>query len=320
MCIEQITVGVLRLFVLTFIITLLSCRQLPQYEENTTSGRISTKSDTLIQNGYSKSAGGEALLLTRYTSFEDLMSVVQIKYVTHSTPAVFLTYHYGSREVTSVLKKGINQEDFVKAGNGNFWERLKVGFRCPYAVIHRNELRTVENLGRRKISFGIGDLAFYDLAETMVQHISDEDRINMSVKDLSEKGYLNTFNHIIAQALMTSMFSETLADFVADVHERYNMPELVTGKFTQTQLSDIETGPVDNYLDMINNEWGQELGKVLRKKYHIDKQTYWTPGLLTDYLNDIQSYHSWVFKIAFEPFRPTDEVVIRFARKMNMVN
>ena len=260
------------------------------------------------------------MLLTQYNSFEELKSVVQIKYVTNSTPAVFLHYSYGGREVTSVLKKGINQEDFVNAGNGNFWDKLGVGLRCPYAVLHRSELRTVENLGRRKITFGIGDLAFYDLAETMVLHISDEDRINMSQKDLSEKGYLNTFNHVIAQALMTSMFSETLADFVADVHERFNMPELVTGKFTEAQLSDIETGPVDNYLDMINNEWGQELGKVLREKYHIKKNTYWTPGLLADYLNDIQSYHSWVFKIAFEPFRPTDEVVIRFVKKINMVS
>ena len=127
----------------------------------------------------------------------------------------------------------------------------------------------------------------------MANQISDEDYLNLSCEELSEKGYLNTFNHITAQAFMTSIFSERLADFIADVHELYNMPELITGDFTEQQLADFENGPVDNYVDMINNEWGQELGKVLGKKYGIDRHTIWTPQLLRDYLNDIQLYHSW---------------------------
>jgi hypothetical protein len=178
----------------------------------------------------------------------------------------------------------------------------------------------IENLGRRRPwQFGKGDVAFYDLAEAMVQHIAAVDTIDMPARDLSEKGYLNTFNHITAQAFMTSIFSEELADFVADVHERFNMPELIAGHFTEKQLSDMETGPVDNYIDIINNEWGQELGKVLRKKYGLTKQTVWTPALLTAYLNDIQSYHSWAFQIGFTPFRSSDEKVIQFANKINTV-
>ena len=87
----------------------------------------------------------------------------------------------------------------------------------------------------------------------MANQISDEDYLNLSCEELSEKGYLNTFNHITAQAFMTSIFSERLADFIADVHELYNMPELITGDFTEQQLADFENGPVDNYVDMINN-------------------------------------------------------------------
>ena len=75
----------------------------------------------------------------------------------------------------------------------------------------------------------------------------------------------------------------------------------------------------NQYIDIINNEWGQELGKALRIKYKIDQDTEWTPDLLASYLNDVQSYYSWVFQIGFEPFRASDEIVIRFSRKTNTV-
>jgi hypothetical protein len=273
--------------------------------------------------------GNEALLLTRFTSLEEFKEVVTIQYaedLSESTgkktgkPQVLLTYRSDGREVTSILKSGISQADFLNTRKGTIWNKALLGLRCPYAYINRKDLMTVENLGRRRpFAFGKGDVAFYDLAETMVKHISVEDTISMSSADLSEKGYLNTFNHITAQAFMTSIYAEKLADFVADVHELYNMPELITGDFSEKQLADFENGPVDKYLDMINNEWGQELGKVLRKKYTISRLTYWTPKLLADYLNDIQSYHSWAFQIGFKPFRVTDEIVIRFAGKINMV-
>ena len=168
--------------------------------------------------------------------------------------------------------------------------------------------------------FGEGDLAFYDLAETMVYNISDDDLTLMPSEDLSEKGYLNTFNHITAQAFITSIYSEEIADFVADVHERYHHPELITGDFTDDLRSDLENGPVDNYIDLLNNEWGQELGKQLKEKYHLTRHTYWTPELLADYLNDVQDYYSWAFQIGFKPFKSTDEKVIRFSKKINSVN
>jgi len=185
-------------------------------------------------------------------------------------------------------------------------------FKEVIAIQYSTDL--IDSSGRGSV-----DVAFYDLAETMVGQISDDDWLNMSCEDISEKGYLNTFNHITAQAFMTSIFSERLADFIADVHELYNMPALINGNFTEEQLADFENGPVDNYLDMINNEWGQELGKVLGEKYGIDRHTVWTPQLLKDYLNDIQQYHSWAFQIGFRPFRTTDNVVIQFAAKINTV-
>ena len=84
------------------------------------------------------------------------------------------------------------------------------------------------------------------------------------------------------------------------------------------QLKELITA-IDNYVDIINNEWGQELGNVLKKKYNISSETYWTPILLANFLNDIQSYYSWAFHIGFKPFRAEDEMVIRFSDKINLV-
>lgn len=305
-----------RFYVLFLLIAFLGCRQPLQ--------SVPMKSE-----GIPVKSGNGALLLTKFKSLEELKEVIQIKYgaaVPFSTgaitpqPYVRLTFRNLDKEVTSILQAGINEPDFRVARDGHFWDRMILGLRCPYAAWYRNDLLGIERLGRRRPwVYGKGDVAFYDIAETMVHNISDEDVMYMPSEDLSEKGYLNTFNHITAQAFMTSIYSESIADFVADVHERQHT-ELMNGGFTEDQLTDLEDGPIDNYVDLINNEWGQELGKVLRQKYSIDRHTCWTPELMAKYLNDIQAYYSWVFQIGFKPFRDYDEIVVRFAGKINTVN
>jgi hypothetical protein len=320
---------VLRYFAFVFLMAVYGC----SHDEDAASAAIRTKSAQIqgpTSIRYDERAGKGALLLTRFVSLEEFKEAVQVRYAddlpgsegrASKVPQVHLTYVSGGREITSILKSGISQGDFNKVRNSTLWKKMLLGLRCPYALTHQKDLTAIEHLGRRRPPlFGKGDAAFYDLAEAMVSHIRAEDRPDMSCEDLAEKGYLNTFNHITAQAFMTSIFSERLADFVADVHELYNMPELITGKFTEAHLSDFVNGPVDNYVDMINNEWGQELGKELKVKYHLSRKTYWTPELLADVLNEIQRYHSWAFQIGFHPFRATDEMVVQFAWKINKVN
>lgn len=293
----------MRILIIILLLSSVSCRQAPQ--------------NTAAPDDTRRSLKG-ALLLTKFNSLDELKAVVQIEYAPHGEPMVRLTHSNNGRKVTSILTPGISQLDFMHARQGSFWDRVWLALRCPYAVVNRRQLQVAYILARRlNHAFGEGDVAFYDLAETMMYNISLDDFTHIPSENLSEKGYINTFNHITAQAFTTSIFSEELADFIADIHERYNMPELISGVFTEEQLSDLETGPVDNYVDMINNEWGQELGKVLRSKYQISTKTYWTPELLTDYLNDIQSYYSWVFGIGFEPFCATDDLVTKFSSKIN---
>ncbi|HUR30485.1 MAG TPA: hypothetical protein VMZ69_03580 [Saprospiraceae bacterium] len=311
-------------FILLILIVLVACKR-PKYLNPPAPNGSFVISDSLL----SGVVDNGALLLTRFKSLPELKSVINIKYGDVASPSadalpensrVQLTYNSRGHRVTSILDAGISEADFVRARDGNIWDRLMIGIRSPYGVLNSKDLMRIEHLGRKRPPlFGKGDVAFYNLAETMVKNISEDDVIHMSSEELSEKGYLNTFNHITAQAFMTSIFSEKLADFVADIHERRRMPQLVTGTFTEDQLTDLENGPVDNYIDLINNEWGQELGKLLRKKYSITRKTQWSPALLANYLNDIQSYHSWAFQIAFRPFRPTDEIVIRFAAKINLL-
>jgi|SRR5688572_82879 len=286
----------------------------------------SMEANSLSYPGLASNAGNGVLLLTRFKSLEELKQVVSFKYVSDSinekdnVSEVQLNYQSGGASVTSILKSGIDEADFIHARDGDFWDRVRIGLRSPFAAVNRDNLVRIEHLGRKRPwLFGKGDVAFFHLAEKMVYNILDDDLREMTSEDLSEKGYLNTFNHVMAQAFMTTIFSERIADFVADVHERHRMPELITGKFTDKQLTDLQDGPLDNYIDIINNELGQELGKLLRKKYSINRNTYWTPELLADYLNDIQSYHSWALRIGFEPFRSTDEMVIHFASKINSV-
>lgn len=270
-----------------------------------------------------------ALLLTRFKSLDEFKSVVHIEYfnviprldlVMYKKPLVRLTHYSNGREVTSILESGTSELDLLTARDGGFWDRVRLGLKSPYTVIHKNDILRVYNLARRRNAiFGFGDVAFYDFAETTMFNICEDDTVFIRPLDFSEKGYINTFNHITAQAFMTSIFTERLADFMADLHELGNMPELITGKFSEDQILDIENGVVDNYLDMINNEWGQELGKLLKSKYNITRKTHWTPELLANYLNDIQGYYSWAFQIGFNPYRASDEKVMRFSSKINTV-
>ena len=292
------------LFLLSIII-LISCHQPPSQK---------SKVDSIY------SIGNGLLLTTRIKSLDELKQIIQIEYSKDSASWVQLTQSNSNNEITSILKPGIDEKDILKTRDGSFFDKISLSFRSPYFVMQRKDLMRVYILSRRRYEkFGWPDIAFYDIAETMMNNISKVDLPSLRPEDFSEKGYINTFNHVNAQAFMTSIYSEELADFIADIHERTNMPELISGKFTKEQLADLKTGPVDNYIDIINNEWGQELGKLLSKKYNINNETFWTPELLTNYLNDLQSYYSWVFQFGFIPFKESDELIIKFSNKINLV-
>ena len=276
---------------------------------------------------YRPTKGG--LISTRFKSLEELKSVVDIEYFGTNSDTIFspdersevhLTHACNGQSVTAILEWGISDHDLTKARDGNLWDRIELILKEPYLTTKRNDLIRVFNFARRRgYLYGEGDVAFYDVALVMFGNISTADLDAVSPEDHGEKGFINTFNHITAQAFLATVFSEKFTDFIADMHERGNLPELVSGKFTAAQLKDRDKGPVDNYVDIINNEWGQELGKTLKAKYGINRYTHWTDELLANYLNDIQSYYSWAFQINFKPFDAEDRFVKNYVIKINRV-
>lgn len=274
-------------------------------------------------------SGKAALLASRIQTLEELKSIVQIEYISENGPADSVSYEntmvrlrscYGGREIISFLSSGTSQGDITKAKEGDIWEQLDLVMQSPYSISNRMNLSKIYILARwRNELFGWGDPAFYDMAKATEKKINTKDLAYLFPRDSSEKGYINSFNHVTAQAIITSCFSEEVADFIADVHERYAMPELINGNFTEEQLTDPNVNPIDNYVDIINNEWGQEMGKQLKEKYGIGRKTSWTPELLANYMNDLLSFYEWSFQIGFDPFRPEDEIIIRFSDKINQI-
>ncbi|MDB4347537.1 hypothetical protein OAB01_02660 [Bacteroidia bacterium] len=307
-----------RLLLLFILVLCLACRG----SDKSTNIKVGKETGNAL---YEPLILAQPVLASRFNSLDDFKSKVQVKYYNYngcmgSNSMVQLKLKNKKSETKCELKSGLSQAVIIKAKNGGLLDKVKLTLRSPHTIRIRNNLKNVFLLARREAGiFGYRDVAFYDLALALSQHINKTERAYKNTKDSGEKGYINTFNHIAAQAIITSFFSKELASFVADVHERKNMPELTTGKFTPEQLQDTSNYPEDNYVDIINNAIGQELGLVLQKKHQLDEVKQCTPELFANYLNDLQSYLSWSMGIELEPFHSNDEVVVRFAHKLNHV-
>jgi hypothetical protein len=267
----------------------------------------------------------QALVSTRFNSLDHFKQKVDIAYFgdteqDNNPQRVVLTYTSNGHTVESELVDGIDQEDILKVRDGSFLNKAQLVIESPFSIRSRTDLADIYMMARRRYHiYGEGDVAFYDLAEASVEKITTPELAYLNPLDSSDKGLVNTFNHVTAQAVITSFFSQEIADFIADVHERYYMPELTHGRFTLEQLQDSLNNPVDNYVDMINNELGQQLGLYLKEKHGISARQNCTPQLLTDYMNDLQAYYSWSLGIASQPFSPDEELMIRFSEKLNSV-
>jgi hypothetical protein len=294
---------------------------------------VSNSADVYNQEGTVLSSAGalgkvkaKVLLATRFKDIASFKDVVNIEYE-HSfksdslvNSTVRLTYPSNGQEIISVLSSGLSQQDLSDGYRGSVWDKMAFVVRSPYAVRNRFNFKEVFHLGRRIGSvYKDGDVSFYDLALASVERIASENAFKV-YKDSLEKGYVNTFNHITGQALISALYSVEMADFIADLHELDNMPELTSGFFSEKQLNDSVNFPTDNYVDLINNEIGQLIGSELKSFYQIDHQTIWTPELLSDFMNQIQAYYAWSLDIDMSPFSPNDDLIVAFANKLNIVS
>lgn len=288
-----------------------------------TASNSNNKSETCCNLG----VRSRALLSSRFKNLAHLKTVVSIQYEKdylkldsneYSESIVNLTYSNNGEKIVRSMSSGVSQNDILNLQKASYFTRTCFVLAHPIAIRKRGELDDVYMLSRRKPAFfGPGDMSFYDFAEASFKNINTLNLAYQNARDSSEKGYINTFNHVTAQAIITSFFSEELADFIADLHERNNMAEITSGRFTSRQLLDSFNSPEDNYIDIINNEIGQRLGIKLREKYQLNDETICTPDLLTAYLNDIQSYYMWALEIGMDKFRSNDERIVKFSNKIN---
>lgn len=264
----------------------------------------------------------KALLASRFGSLNNLNQVVDFKYSIpkKESSSVEIRYRDGKNEVVSTLNSGVDQGDLIHAKESEPLEKASLVLKTPYSIRNRRNLKMINFLARRRRDvLGAGDVAFYDLAESLNQKINTPELAYKFRRDSSEKGYINTFNHVTAQALITILFDKQIADHIADLHELYHMPELTHGRFTELQLLDTLNYPVDNYIDIINNEIGQDLGLRIKQHYNISKHSVWTASLLSSVLNDLELYYSRSFGIGFEPFHENEDLMKRFSEKINLM-
>lgn len=271
----------------------------------------------------------KALLSSRFKNLAQLKNVISIQYANKYTKSdsnsclnslVTLCYVSNNENIIRKMSSGVSQNELLKLQNSNYLNKTIFALKNLSIISHRKELEKVYILARRKIEvFGPGDVSFYDLALASFRHINTPNLAYLNTRDSSEKGFINTFNHVTAQALITYLFSESLADLIGDLHERNNMPEITSGKFSERQLKDSLNNPEDNYIDIINNEIGQRIGLSLKKKFNLSENLKFTPIMLTEILNDIQCYYMWALEIGLDNFRPSDDIVIKFSNKINFI-
>lgn len=271
----------------------------------------------------------KALLSSRYKDLNQLQTIIKIKYAKDYTnmdsnslkkSSVTLYYNSNNEIIIRKMDSGVSQNELIQLQKANYFDKATFVIKNLSIIRQRKDLEKVYILARRKIEiFGPGDVAFYDLALSSFLKINTPNLAYINPRDSSEKGYINTFNHITAQALITYFFSENLADLIGDLHERNNMPEITSGRFRKNQLNDTLNSPEDNYIDIINNEIGQKIGLMLKNKYKINANSKCSAIMLTTLLNNIQSYYMWALEIGLEPFRPSDEIVNKFANKINTI-
>lgn len=267
----------------------------------------------------------KALLATDFNSMCELKSVVNLNYVNQSNDSckgtVQISYTNKGQTIYTEFSDGVSEEDIVKAHKGSILDKILLALKAPYAVKIRNELSKIFMLSRRRPTiFGENDVAFYDLAQASMRNVTVTKKSFKTLRDSLEKGYINTFNHITAQALITAIYNEDVAHFIASVHERFHMPHLVSGKFSIIDLTDTVNYPVDNYIDIINNEIGQELGKYLKHKYTINQKTIWTADFTCKFLNEIQDYYAESFDIQIESYKNNDHLIMLFSKKIEAIN
>jgi len=218
--------------VVSICVLILACEQAPQAHHPQVAHETSQPSQVIKNHPFRG-----ALLSTRFQSLDELREVLDISYssvshhpyiVNDQTQVVRVYHRSAGSEVCSILKAGMSERELSYAQRNGFSSKLLIAVSSWKTLGSRHELSCIFDLAKkRKALYGESDVAFFHLAEEMACHIDAHDAARLPLGDFTEKGFLNTFNHRTAQANLTTPFSADFAIFVAELHERKTLPELI---------------------------------------------------------------------------------------------
>jgi RHS repeat-associated protein len=253
--------------------------------------------------------GLEALVAKDYGTLESLKKSINIVYRGEDVEdaSVSVTHTYLERSASNTLNNGIGDEELKRAANGDFDLQFETAKKYPMLILYKGSLQKKQSLSyRNKNNSGT---ALYYVASAMVNNIKGSLKENHQ----GDRGLVNTFNHLGGQAIITMLYSRYSADFAGDIHER-DQPSLRTGKIKKSEVSQA----IDNYVDLVNNSWGQKLGSKLAGNFRNNLHNgVWFDRDTSELLNEIQNYYSETFGYEFNEFTKDTPIVKQFTDLLN---
>ena len=257
--------------------------------------------------------GLEPLVATDYGTLEQLKTKINITYSTELLQGKESTTQYNKVTVSNTYNgttvedalddREYSQEDLKAVKKDTWWQKLGAGLKYPQAAYNRSELEQIKSMSYRDKSDGKRGMAFGDISLELYKRTQNKGKGTLE----------NTYLHVSGQALITILFGKGVANFTGHLHER-SQGSLITGQFAPKEMSQA----IDNYADLINNQWGQVLGGRINSKFNVSSSTVWDNNLSANVLNEMQGFYGEMMGKTFNStFKPDEKYVKDFTEFMN---
>ena len=258
--------------------------------------------------------GREPKIANRYKDMADLKKDISVKY---SPDEVAVSDTKKLKLGTNTLSEDqLGQDEIKKAQSGSNIDKILVGIAHPGAAWYRKELEGINKMSYVKQN--ASGTAIGHISDQMYSHLSTKPTGPTVMKGKDKVTYgdatKNMLLHVFGQSAITTVFGRGAADYAGDTHER-DQGSLITGAFKPGEIRDA----IDNYSDMVNNLYGQDIGERVAAKLGITSSTVWTPALTAKYVNAVQGEIAKEMKWKFTPFAATDPEIKKFSALLNEV-
>jgi len=157
---------------------------------------------------------------------------------------------------------GVSTQEIAEASKKSKIYQYWFGIKHPQVVYYKNQIKGSLLLMK---NFD-GPTGFHNQFGKGLTGISKEKALD----------YKNTFRHIAGQALLTIVYGSDFADFIGDAHERDD--------------NGYEGNRIDAITDLINNPYGQRVGKALSEKYDFTNPDNITAKNVASFLTEVSEY------------------------------